>query len=98
VRWRNQYSETSWGSASAGTKAANFAEGPVVLRAENLGADATDTRGQFGTDAEGTDGLLKGLEGLLRLLSDASDTLSLVPLSSQPQEVLIDRQRHSLVR
>jgi len=36
--------------------------------------DATDTRDQSGTNAEGTRGLLKGLEELLQLLSDALDT------------------------
>ena len=53
-----------------GTEAAHRAEGPVALQAENPGTDATDARNQSGTNAEGTDGLLKGLEGLLRLLSD----------------------------
>ena len=46
------------------------AKGLVALQAENSGTDATDTRNQSGTNAEGTDGLLKGLEELLRLLSD----------------------------
>ena len=42
----------------------------VLLQAEGSGTDATDARNQSGTNAEGTDGLRKGLEGLLRLLSD----------------------------
>jgi RNA-directed DNA polymerase len=46
------------------------AEGSVALQAENPGTDATDARHQSGTNAEGTDGLPKGLEELLRLLSD----------------------------
>ena len=54
-----------------GTEKAHRAEGPVALQAENPGTDATDARNQSGTNAEGTDGLLKGLEELLRLLSDA---------------------------
>ena len=53
-----------------GTEAAHCAKGPAALQAENSGTDATDTRDQFGTDAEGTYGLLKGLEELLRFLSD----------------------------
>jgi len=53
-----------------GTETAYRAEGPVALQAENPGTDATDARNQSGTNAEGTDGLLKGLEELLRLLSD----------------------------
>jgi hypothetical protein len=53
-----------------GTETAYRAEGPVALQAENPGTDATDARHQSGTNAERTDGLLKGLEGLLRLLSD----------------------------
>ena len=53
-----------------GTETAHRAEGPVALQAENPGTDATDTRDQSGANAEGTDGLLKGLEELLRLLSD----------------------------
>src|SRR5258707_4990 len=53
-----------------GTEAAHRAESPVALQAENPGTDATDARNQTGTNAEGTDGLLKGLEELLRLLSD----------------------------
>ena len=52
------------------TEAAHCAKGPVALQAENSGTDATDARNQSGTNAEGTDGLLKGLEELLRLLSD----------------------------
>jgi RNA-directed DNA polymerase len=51
-------------------KRAHCAEGPVALQAENPGTDATDARNQSGTNAEGTDGLLKGLEELRRLLSD----------------------------
>src|SRR5229473_6376443 len=53
-----------------GTEAAHRAEGPVALQAENPGTDATDARNQSGTNAEGTNGLPKGLEELLRLLSD----------------------------
>jgi len=48
----------------------NLAEGFAKLQAENPGTDATDARNQSGTNAEGTDGLLKGLEELLRLLSN----------------------------
>jgi hypothetical protein len=54
-----------------GTQAAYRAKDPVARQAENPGTDATAMRDQSGTDAEGTDGLLKGLEGLLRLLSDS---------------------------
>ena len=57
-----------------GTETAHRAEGRVALQAENPGTDATDAGNQSGTSAEGTCGLLKGLEELLRLLSDASDT------------------------
>ena len=46
----------------------------IALQAESPGVDATDTRDQSGTNAEGTRGLLKGLEELLQLLSDALDT------------------------
>jgi hypothetical protein len=53
-----------------GTQAAHRAEGLVARQAEDSGADATDTRDQSGTDAEGTCGLLEGLEELLRFLSD----------------------------
>jgi len=53
------------------TEAAHCAKGPVALQAENSGTDETDTRDQSGADAEGTYGLLKGLEELLRLLSDS---------------------------
>src|ERR1039457_1422155 len=53
-------------------KTANLTEGPVALQAGNSGTDATDKRDQSGTNDEGTcGGLLKGLEELLRLLSDA---------------------------
>src|SRR5882762_4420389 len=50
---------------------AHRAEGFVALQAEDSGSDATDARNQSSTNAEGTDGLLKGLEELLRLLSNA---------------------------
>ena len=43
------------------TEAAHRAEGHVALQAENPGTDATDERNQSGTNAEGTNGLLKGL-------------------------------------
>src|ERR1700680_1185611 len=41
------------------------------MQAEDSATDATDARDQSRTNAEGTDGLLKGLEELLRLLSNA---------------------------
>ncbi len=53
------------------TETAHRAEGAIAPQAENPGTDATDARNQAGTNAEGTDGLRKGLEELLRLLSDA---------------------------
>jgi hypothetical protein len=57
-------------ASQQGTETAHRAEGPVALQAENPGTDATDARHPSGTNAEGTDSLLKGLEELLRLLSD----------------------------
>jgi RNA-directed DNA polymerase len=51
---------------------AHLAEGFVALQAEDPGTDATDARDQSGADDEGTNRLLKGLEELLRLLSNAS--------------------------
>jgi len=58
--WLDQENENSLGSASATTRneTAYRAEGLVALQAENWGTDATDTRNQSGTNAEGTDGLL----------------------------------------
>src|SRR6266478_2668880 len=51
-------------------EAAHLAEGFTALQAEDPGSDATNTRNQSGTNDEGTCGILKGLEELLRLLSD----------------------------
>jgi len=51
-------------------EAAHLAEGFTALQAEDPESDATNTRNQSGTNDEGTCGLLKGLEELLRLLSD----------------------------
>ena len=52
-------------------EAAHYAKGLVALPAEDSRIGAADTRDQSGADAEGTYGLLKGLEELLRLLSDS---------------------------
>ncbi len=53
-----------------GTETAHLAKGPVAQQAENPRTYATDPGDQPGTDDERTCGLLKGLEGILRLLSD----------------------------
>ena len=51
-------------------KRRHLAEGFVALQAKDSRTDSTDTRNQPGTNAEGANGLLKGLEELLRILSD----------------------------
>ena len=84
-----------------GTKAAHCAQGPVALQAENSGTDTTDTRDQSGTNAEGTYGLLKGLEELLRLLSDpfaAENSGPMDTASSAFHDLEAMERRHSAIR
>jgi hypothetical protein len=84
-----------------GTEAAHCAKGPAALQAENSGTDATDTRDQSGTDAEGTYGLLKGLEELLRFLSDslaAENSGSMDTASSAFHDLEAMETWHSAIR
>ena len=48
--------------------------GLVALQAEDSGTDATDAPDQSGTDDEGSDGLLKGLEELIWIPPDTQST------------------------
>jgi hypothetical protein len=82
-------------------EAAHLAESFVALQTKDPRADATDTRNQSGTNAEGTDGLLKGLEELLRLLSDTLAAENSGPMDT-PSSAFHDLEtmetRHSAVR
>jgi len=78
MRWHDRKCESPWGSAQLqqqqDDKKAHFAEGLVALQAEDSGTDATDAPDQSGTDDEGSDGLLKGLEELIWIPPDTQST------------------------
>jgi Reverse transcriptase (RNA-dependent DNA polymerase) len=84
-----------------GAQATNLAEGFATLQAEDSGTNATDKRDQSRTDDEGACSLLKGLEELLRLLSDplvAENSGSLDTASSAIHDLEAVETRTTAVR